>query len=175
MSSNTVIVIEAGAVVLGSTRGSDWPLVVAREVWPQMGHGSDCSPGTEACRMMHQSLLFSWSSENVTMTGGGVFDCNAQANTWWSCARDLSAPPCNGYGRPHCVMFANVTGVEVAGVHIRNSPDWTLHFSSCTAVSIPIVGVEILIIISLLSLRSAVAWHFGHMGCCSYSLLWSGF
>ena len=29
--------IEGSATVLGSTRGEDWPLVVARTVWPQMG------------------------------------------------------------------------------------------------------------------------------------------
>ena len=37
VTSNTHVEIEHGATVLGSTRGEDWPLVVARTVWPQMG------------------------------------------------------------------------------------------------------------------------------------------
>lgn len=38
-SNDTVVLIEQGATVLGSTRGEDWPLVIAAEVWPQFGHG----------------------------------------------------------------------------------------------------------------------------------------
>ena len=36
LSSNTHVEIQKGATVLGSTRGEDWPLVVARTVWPQV-------------------------------------------------------------------------------------------------------------------------------------------
>lgn len=132
ISSHTYVHIEPGATVLGSTRGVDWPLLHAATVWPQFGHGSDCKPGTESCRLMHQALLFSWNATNVSLGGGGQFDCNAQKSTWWECARDLSKSPCNGYGRPHCMMFSNITDVEVSNIHVTNSPDWTMHFSSVT-------------------------------------------
>ena len=132
VSSHTHVEIEAGATVLGSTRGSDWPLLIAGEVWPQFGHGSDCKPGEESCRLMHQALLFGWNLTNVSISGGGHFDCNANKETWWTCAGDLSKPPCNGYGRPHCMMLANTTDVEVSSINVSNSPDWTLHFSSVT-------------------------------------------
>ena len=136
LSSNTHVEIEAGATILGSTRGDDWPLVVARTVWPQMGHGSDCPPGTESCRLMHQALVFGWGETNVSLSGGGALDCNAQKDTWWSCARDLAKPPCSGYGRPHCLMLSNVSDVEVSHLHVSNSPDWTLHFSSVTRLHV---------------------------------------
>ena len=135
VTSHTHVEIAAGATVLGSTRGEDWPLLDARVVWPQFGHGSDCKPGTESCRLMHQALIFAWNAENVSMGGGGAFDCNSQKDTWWRCAKNLSLPPCNGYGRAHCMMFANATDVEVSHLHVSNSPDWTMHFSSCTRVS----------------------------------------
>ena len=122
VSSHTYVDIEAGATVLGSTRGEDWPLLTAAVVWPQFGHGSDCVPGQESCRLMHQALLFSWGSTNVTLGGGGTFDCNSQKETWWKCARTLSEPPCNGYGRPHCMMFSNATDVEVSDLHGKRAP-----------------------------------------------------
>eukprot|EP00041_Stephanoeca_diplocostata_P013141 m.227352 g.227352 ORF g.227352 m.227352 type:complete len:435 (+) comp19235_c0_seq1:177-1481(+) len=136
ISSNAVVEIETGARVLGSTRGQDWPLVNARAVWPQFGHGSDCVPGSQSCFFMHQSLMFSWNATNITIQGNGTFDCNAQPDTWWKCAHNLTLPPCNGYGRPHCVMFANATDVEMKNITVANSPDWTLHFSSCTRVHV---------------------------------------
>lgn len=136
VTSHTRVIIEPRATVLGSTKGDDWPPVVAREVWPQFGHGSDCVPGSPECRLMHQSLLFAWDATNVSMTGGGNFDCNSQPGTWWGCAAHLDAPPCSGHSRPHCIMLANVTDVEVSNIHVSNSPDWTLHFSSCTRVYI---------------------------------------
>jgi polygalacturonase len=129
ISSNIMVEIELGATVLGSTRGEDWPLLVANQVWPQFGHGSDCVPGSESCRLMHQSLLFGWNATNVTISGGGTFDCNSQKDTWWHCAKNLSMPPCSGYGRPHCFMLSNTTDVEVSHINVTNSPDWTLHFS----------------------------------------------
>eukprot|EP00039_Didymoeca_costata_P001511 m.53034 g.53034 ORF g.53034 m.53034 type:complete len:429 (+) comp10836_c1_seq2:109-1395(+) len=136
ISSNTVVYVAQGAKILGSTRGDDWPLLVARDVWPQMGHGSDCVPGDESCRLMHQALLFSWHTNNVTVTGGGEVDCNSKDDTWWKCAKNLAEPPCNGYGRPHCVMFSNSTSVIMSHLTVQNSPDWTLHFSGCTTVHV---------------------------------------
>ena len=136
ITSHMHVEIAAGATVLGSTRGEDWPLLDARAVWPQFGHGSDCKPGTESCRLMHQALIFAWNAENVSMGGGGAFDCNSQKDTWWRCASNLSLPPCNGYGRAHCMMFANSTDVEVSHLHVSNSPDWTMHFSSCTRLHV---------------------------------------
>lgn len=139
ISSNTRVQIERGAMVLGSTRGQDWPVVVAAkvlylpaaydvnkvdnfhfQVWPQFGHGSDCIPGDPTCRLMHQSLLFGWNLRNISIGGGGSFNCNSQEQTWWGCAKNLAAPPCSGAGRPHCMMLANVTDVDVSFLNVSN-------------------------------------------------------
>ncbi len=141
LSSNTQLVVEAGATVLGSTRGDDWPLVLAREVWPQFGHGSDCSPGDRSCEYMHQAFIFAWNQVNITIEGQGTIDANANKDTWWKCAKDLSEPPCNGYGRPHFMMMSNVTGMTLRDVTVKNSPDWTLHMSSVTNLLVQRVRV----------------------------------
>ena len=33
-------------------------------------------------------------------------------------------------------MFSNVSDVEVSHLHVSNSPDWTLHFSSVTRLHV---------------------------------------
>ena len=126
LTSNAELAVEG--TILGSHDGTQWPLVDAGAVWPQFGHGSDCTPGTEQCRLMHQALIFAWRATNITLSGHGTVDARGQP--WWDCARDLSKPPCSGHGRPHLLMLSNVTGVKVADLHFQNSPDWTLHFSS---------------------------------------------
>merc|ERR1712079_824360 len=140
LSANTHVIIEHGAAVMGVTKGDAWPLLVASIVWPQFGHGSDCKPGTEECRLMRQSLFFAWNTVNVSLTGQGTID--GQGKNWWACSKRLAAMPCNGYARPHLLMLANVTGAYMSGLTIQNSPCWTLHFSWVT--DLHVVGVTVL-------------------------------
>lgn len=141
VSSHTHVLIDSGVTVLSSnSEPGDFPLVVARTVWPQMGHGSDCDPGSESCRLMHQAFVFSWGAQNVSFGGGGTIDGSGKA--WWDCAGDLKKAPCNGYGRPHLMMMANVTDVELDGITVQNSPDWTLHFSFVTNLHLDGVTVH---------------------------------
>eukprot|EP00051_Salpingoeca_urceolata_P020689 m.313611 g.313611 ORF g.313611 m.313611 type:complete len:427 (-) comp19664_c0_seq11:3147-4427(-) len=141
LSSNSYLHVDTGATVLGSLESDDWPLVTAADVWPQFGHGSDCEPGTESCRLMHQAFVFAWSASNITVGGGGTIDARGGDAGWWDCAHDLAKSPCKGYGRPHLMMISNVTDVEVRDLHIKNSPDWTLHFSSVTRLWVHHVNV----------------------------------
>lgn len=85
---------------------------------------------------MHQAFIFAWRASNVTFEGGGVVDCGSREDTWWRCAKDLSRPPCGGYGRPHCIMFSDARHVVVRNVTVRNSSDWTLHFSNVTGLRV---------------------------------------
>ena len=142
VSSHAHILIEPSATVVGSPRGEDWPLLDAATVWPWFGHGSDCDPGTEACRLMHQALIFAWNTENVTISGGGMINCNSSLHTWWGCAQNLSHAPCSGYARPHCVMLTNSTRIEVSNLTIKNAPDWTLHFAGVRDLVVHHVNVS---------------------------------
>eukprot|EP00928_Gymnodinium_smaydae_P012119 TRINITY_DN14409_c0_g1_i1.p1 TRINITY_DN14409_c0_g1~~TRINITY_DN14409_c0_g1_i1.p1 ORF type:complete len:466 (+),score=49.62 TRINITY_DN14409_c0_g1_i1:67-1398(+) len=130
ISSNTRVEVESGATLLASTRGEDWPLIDVAAVMPQWGYSRDCDKVNEGCRLTHQSFLFSWNTTNVSFGGGGVIDCNARFDTWWACAHNFSRSPCNGYSRPHCVLVTSAANVVMEDLHVRNSPDWTLHFSS---------------------------------------------
>ena len=73
ISSDAEVLLEAGATVLGHA-GADWPIVDPREVWPQYGNGGDCFPVSDprCYSRMHQPLVFSWNTVNVTIRGAGA-------------------------------------------------------------------------------------------------------
>eukprot|EP00944_MAST-04C_sp_MAST-4C-sp1_P011892 g11892.t1 len=142
LTSNLIFKVEKGATVLGSWDGNDWNLVDAGAIWPQFGHGSDCDPGTPECRLMHQALLFTWHEANITLTGGGMIDGNANASNWWKCAKNLMLQPCGGYARPHLLMFSNTDSILFNDINFRNSPDWSLHFNSCNDVHLDSISVS---------------------------------
>jgi polygalacturonase len=95
--------------------------------------------GGESGRLMHQSLLFTWSTTNVSVGGGGVIDCNG--DFFQGCGSDLAKAPCSGHARPECVFFSNATDVVFEDVTVLNSPDWTLHFSSVDRLRVRRVNV----------------------------------
>lgn len=141
LTSNLIVNIESNATIRGSMDGIDWPLLDAGVIWPQFGHGSDCEPGTESCRLMHQALFFAWNEKNITFSGAGTIDANANFDTWWKCADDLSLSPCDNYSRPHLLMLSNTVDVQLSGIRFQNCPDWCLHFTSCVNVHIDSVTV----------------------------------
>lgn len=141
LSSNTSLLVENDATILSySGDAEDWPLVLAPLVWPQYGIASDCDPTKNNCWYMHQPFIFSWCTHDILLGGNGIIDAQGQA--WWDCAHALDHPPCSGAGRPHLLMLSNVTDVEMRDLHIQNSPDWTLHFSTVTNLWVHNVTVK---------------------------------
>ena len=140
VTSHTIVRVEAGVTILGHSKGELWPLVDPNRVWPQFGHGSDCTPGDEDCRLMHQALIFSWNSTNITLSGGGTVDGNG-ASWWQGCAGDLSKPPCSGHARPHLVFISSASNIRLLDLTFRNSPDWSLHMSSVSNLRVKNVKV----------------------------------
>eukprot|EP01043_Picozoa_sp_COSAG02_P012034 COSAG02_NODE_456_length_21968_cov_13.528145_4_plen_423_part_00 len=138
ISSNTHVHIDTAATILGSTNASLFPLLTIAKFWPQFGQDRDAVAGTESARLMHQPMLFSWNTTNVSVTGGTI-DCNGQM--WRGCADNLTRAPCGGYSRPHCVFFANATSVRFEHTTVLRPGDWSTHFSSCTNIRISGVNV----------------------------------
>ena len=167
ISSHIELMLEANSSLLADP-DAPWPLVDPRLTWPQYGVASDCFPLSDPLcySVMHQPYLFSWNTVNVTVRGSGTID--GQGTKWWACSTapqggcphepycnasasypgppgcprcPTFAKPCNGIGRPHLIMMANVTDVQIFGVRIQHSPDWTLHFSDCTNVHVDGVWV----------------------------------
>ena len=49
------------------------------EVWPGFGYARDAAFGGESGRLMHQALLFTWRTHNISVGGGGTIDCRGDS------------------------------------------------------------------------------------------------
>jgi polygalacturonase len=134
LTSNTVLLIQPGAVLRASNDSSVYPLVAPL---PWFGGGQDA----EMSGLPEWSpVIASFNSSNVTITGGGLIDGNGAA--WWSCFDSkLQGPPCNNVSRPQLVRPVNVTGFTMDGVTLQNSPAWTIHLAWVTGAVIRDVAV----------------------------------
>ena len=160
LSSNCDLVVEGGATILGSPRGRDWPLI---QPLPWYGGGSDDQQGGQ---LMHQALIFATDASNITLRGGGTIDGNGRGWwACWSAYRahqekGPAAPPCGDssssegsgggggggggdgggdgtfHSRPHLLMIVRSSRVEMSGLTVKDSPNWTLHFAMVTGLAV---------------------------------------
>lgn len=125
LTSNSVLVIEPEATILGSQRGDgdDYPLIPPL---PWYGCDRDCTDGPCRCDVMRQALIYSNDANNVTLTGGGTV--NGQGTPWWVFARaGFVDPPCLNISRPHLVQLARGSDIVIRDLTFVNSSSWTLN------------------------------------------------
>lgn len=93
-------------------------------------------------------LIYASNAEQVGLTGPGRID--GQGASFWEPSGRAPLPPEQAWadvashalkpkssGRPSpMILFANCRGVRVDGVHLENSPGWTLHTLNCDDVQI---------------------------------------
>ena len=84
LSSHTTLTVEAGATILCSTRGEDYPLV---QVLPWIPFDSPAAPGywPQPCVFFDGSAegRYADGGRNITVQGPGTLD--GQGKGWWSC------------------------------------------------------------------------------------------
>lgn len=163
ISSNTHVEIATGVHLLGAHNNSQWPLLTVAKVWPGFGYARDGDFGGESGRLMHQSLIFTWSTTNVSVGGGGTIDC--RGSYFQACGGNLTKAPCSGHARPQCVFFSNATDVVFEDVTVLNSPDWTLHFSSVDRLRVRRVNVTQPGTVSIRTTTSPGATHLQEQVC----------
>lgn len=149
LKSNITLRIEPGAVLLGSRKWDDYPVVRGR--W-------------EGVEREHKAALITGANlENVTIEGRGVID--GQGDAWWTeykrlsklaegyAAAGVTQPPAgeeeqfrqaqlNRWPRPRLISLINCRNVAVRGISLRNSPSWTLHPVYCENVTIDGLTVD---------------------------------
>ena len=103
------------------------------DVLPSVGHDYDTGG---ACR--RHPFVFAVGAENITIMGDGTID--GAGYHWWSDEARAKDP---GVGRPHLVEMNNVTGLEITGVQLLDSPFWTLHPVYCKHVNIHRMSIQI--------------------------------
>ena len=124
------------AVLLGSADRACYPVLPG--VVADLNGGSGLMTGAfeGLTRPMYQSLLHGEYCEDVTITGLGTIDGNAQHSDFWTAFKQFET------ARPRLVFLCNCKNVTMHGVTAKNSPSWNLHPFYCENVSFYDVKVE---------------------------------
>lgn len=109
LKSNISLVLETAAVLLGSANQSDYP-----SVQPGLRSYTDV--------YVHQSLLYGENLDHVAILGHGTIDGQG------------AQFPGPYRTRPYIIRMVNCTNVEVAGIHLKDSPMWVQHYLACSDV-----------------------------------------
>ncbi|MCC8170310.1 MAG: glycoside hydrolase family 28 protein [Parabacteroides sp.] len=116
LKSDVNLRLEAGAVLLGSTRLADY----------------DCAFPFEKGSMNQSSgLLFARGQNHISVTGSGIIDGQG-GNRAFQFGNDADGGP----KRPKIIYFAECRDVTVTGVTLRNSAYWVQHYERCEDVTI---------------------------------------
>ena len=144
--SDTTLSLAAGATLLASVNPADFPLIEALESY---GMPRDCCCNDwliyncsnnglgvpPSFTQRHRALLTtSPQAVNVAIVGAGAerSTIDGQGWPWWLRfeSQGLQA------GRPHLVEPLFVTNFRIEGLHLKDSPFWTLHPYACDHVII---------------------------------------
>ncbi|KAM1431418.1 hypothetical protein ACFX2I_047373 [Malus domestica] len=120
--SHLTLWLDKDAVILGSTKSDDWPIV---EPLPSYGRGRELAGGR------HRSLIYGCDLTDIIITGdNGTID--GQGSIWWDWFHSKTL----NYTRPHLLELINSTGVVISNLTFLNSPFWTIHPVYCSHVTI---------------------------------------
>lgn len=116
MKSGTTLHLEDGAILLGSSNATDYPIIRAR--WE--GIETNC----------HRALISASHAKNIAITGGGVIEGNPAVGR----LRDPRGPT--------VIEFIACNNVSVQGVKLKSTRMWTLHPVYCRDVRVSGVTFE---------------------------------
>lgn len=112
LHSNMNLVLDAGAILLGSENFNDYPCIEGIEGYTRAGHWG---------------LISAYDCQDICIKGSGTIDARGQY--WWNSGKtDLE--------RPRTISFISCKMVKIENITIRNSPCWTVHPMCCENVSI---------------------------------------
>lgn len=120
LKSNITLHLLKDALLSCSTKEEDYKEIEG-EVTLEDGSVKQIGTWEGDPKVMKLSILSAFDSENIHIVGQGEVDGNAQLSTWWI---DHKKKP---YARPHMIYLNNCNHVYVQGIHLKNSPQWTVH------------------------------------------------
>ncbi len=130
LTSNMILQIDEGAVILGSLDAADYPLVPAL---PGYGITRDGSVPPNHNLVRHQALVSGWNISGTTIQGKGIINGQGEVlgrdgKNWYTRTRS--------YGRPRLVEPMFCSDFTIDGLQLQNSAFWTLHPYACDGVTI---------------------------------------
>ena len=120
LKSNITLHLLKDALLTCSTKEEDYKEIEG-EVILEDGSVKQIGTWEGDPKVMKLSIISAFDSENIHVVGQGEVDGNAQLSTWWI---DHKKKP---YARPHMIYLNNCNHVYVQGIHLKNSPQWTVH------------------------------------------------
>ena len=140
LKNHIALEVESGATLLGSPDPADYPL-----------HDNPWGAG----RQEIAALIYAEKAEGVTIRGHGTID--GQGQNWWrrmgwpsrlKVPRDQRTPEelaqlaLLANGRPQLIRLVSCKLVTIEGLHLINSPSWTIHPLLCEFVKVDGVTIE---------------------------------
>jgi len=136
LRSHITLDFAQGAGLLGCADRAQYPVLPG--VVEDLNGGSDLMTGAfeGVTRPMYQSLLHGEYCEDITITGPGTIDGNAQNSDFWTAFKSFET------ARPRILFLCCCKNVTLHGVTAKNSPSWNLHPFYCEQVSFYDVKVQ---------------------------------
>ncbi len=117
-SSNTYVLLEKGAEILGSVERSDYPVVPAySEDGTQVNGTWEGEPND-----VFMSLITSVDSHDIMFIGEGTINGNADEGDWW-----INPLVKRVAWRGNNVFLNRCKNISFVGLNIINSPAWNIH------------------------------------------------
>jgi hypothetical protein len=123
LRSHVELHLETGAILLGSTRISDYK-----------SHKAALPSYNDL--FLRYSLLYGENLENISITGGGTID--GQGSAFKVTTRQK---PDRYKDRPFVIRFVACKDVRVEGIRLRNSAMWMQHYFACE--NLRIAGISV--------------------------------
>lgn len=116
LRDNITLHLDAGAMILGSERPEDYPVIHSR--WE--GRHQDT----------HAPLIGGDHLRNISVTGRGTID--GRGAVWWKAKKEKTL----AHPRPRLLSFSDCSNVLIEGITAINSPSWTINPVHCENVNI---------------------------------------
>lgn len=131
LKSHTTFYLDQGAVILGDNDRTHYPILPGvlpsdNEVDEYYLTGWEGNPLSSLA-----SLINITQAEDVTITGPGTIDADAQHGDWWQDAKTKKIA-----WRPRVVSITDSRDVVLHGVTVQNSYSWTIHPMFSTGVDL---------------------------------------
>ena len=122
LQSNTTLYLEKGCTLLGGTNRTDYPILPG--VLPCHNEKDEHYLGLWEGNPLDSfaGLINVINAENVTITGEGTIDANAQNGDWYQNPKKK-----NISWRPRLFFTSGAKNVVLHGVLVCNSYSWTIH------------------------------------------------
>ena len=121
LKSHITLDIAENAVLLGNTDSAAYPVIPGTAPDTETGEDVHFGAWEGNAVPMHQSLIFAEYAEDITVTGKGTIDGNAQNSEWWINVKERTI------ARPRLMFFNRCKNITVHGITAQNSASWQFH------------------------------------------------